>query len=272
MYIVLSIFLSFLAVLLASFFTVVIERTQREESFLTGRSHCDHCRKTIAWYDNIPLFSFLLLGGRCRYCHKKIDRWFFFTELVAAIYALLLSLFLWQVDALATWPIWQMSLFFLTGLLLVFVVLADMRYLLIPDFFSGLLFIFGLIYQYFIFSTVGQGKEILFGKNILLALVFAFFFFFALAKIARFILKKDALGMGDIKLILPLALFLSWPKILVALFLSFIIGGIFATLLLVSKKKKLGQAVPFGPFLVTGAIVAFFYGEQLWQWYWQFLL
>jgi prepilin signal peptidase PulO-like enzyme (type II secretory pathway) len=54
--------------------------------------------------------------------------------------------------------------------------------------------------------------------------------------------------------------------------LSFIIGGIFATLLLVSKKKKLGQAVPFGPFLVMGAVLAFVYGEQLWQWYWQFLL
>ena len=74
---------------LASFFNVVIFRTAREETFIKGRSKCEFCRQKISWYDNIPLLSFLMLGGHCRLCHKKINPAHFLTELLAFLLGLL---------------------------------------------------------------------------------------------------------------------------------------------------------------------------------------
>lgn len=257
------------AAIFASFFTVVIERTWREESFVTGRSKCDHCHHQLAWYDNIPLLSFWLLKGKCRYCQKPIDRWFFQTEAVAVGYALLFSYLLFTNFLPAGILSWQIAIYFVIGLILLFIVLSDIRYMIIPDFFVVLLGVVVGVFQWqswrigwLSLAEVGQ---------MMAAVLCSGLFFWLLSKVASWWLKKEALGMGDLKLILPLALWLSWPKIGIAIFASFIIGGFFAMLVLLLGKKKWGQALPFGPFLVVGALIALFWGDFIWQWYFHLL-
>lgn len=246
---IVSLFGCFLASL-ASFFQVVIYRTQREESFASGRSRCEHCRRQIAWFDAIPLYSYVALHGRCRSCQKHIDPSHFSIEFLAFISAF--SVYWWPTIDLLT------SLQFLFFFILFFVIVADIRYLLVPDFFVLLL------------SMVAFAIITLSVSNWLAPLVsvgVALGFFIALYYLAKRSLHKEALGFGDIKLMVPIALLLPWPLIVVQLFLAFISGGIFATLILILGLKKFGQSLPFAPFLILSFVVTYFFGAEIWQWY-----
>lgn len=261
--IVLVLLFSFFLAVLASFFNVVIVRTYREESFTKGRSKCDSCHKQIAWFDNIPLFSFLVLRGECRHCRQAIPKTYFLTELLAFLSGIVFYLFYahfswWQgVDT------HQLIIGFLIFFILIFVFLADWQYLLVPDFFVVLL------------SILVLTNHVLFGGSWwgpLGAMLFSTLFFSGLYFLAKKILGQEALGLGDIKLMIPLSFLLSWPKVLMAIFLAFIVGGIFAMLILLTGKKKFGQALPFAPFLLIAFGISFFYTEIIWQWYLAYLL
>lgn len=247
---------------LTSFFNVVIFRTFREESFTKGRSKCEHCHQQINWYDNIPLFSFLILRGRCRFCHKKIKFIYFLTELTAFILGFVFVLTLIEVPWLGSFSPWLLVLYFLIFFVLLFALLADLQYLIVPDFFIVLLSILVLVAQ-----VLSKQSWLL----SLLAVLFSSTFFVGLYFLAKKILKKEALGLGDVKLMIPIAFLLSWPKIVLNIFLAFIIGGFFAMLMLLIKRKKLGQALPFAPFLILSALISFFFGEAIWHWYWGLL-
>lgn len=155
-------------------------------------------------------------------------------------------------------PIWQVLGYFLFLIVLLVTVLADLKYLIVPDFFVGLLVVLA------IFLQVSSGQS---WSNPLLAVIFSTAFFLMLSVIAKKILGKEAMGLGDVKLMIPIALLLSWPKIVLSIFLAFIVGGIFAMLVLLTGKKKFGQALPFAPFLVVAALITFVWGEAIWQWY-----
>ncbi len=249
---------SFFLAVLASFFNVVIFRTAREQSFSKGRSKCDYCHKQITWHDNVPLFSFIILGGKCRFCQKKIPLLYFLTELLAFLLGIAFYFIYLNSPFLQNLPPLQLILGFLILFTLLFVFLADLQYFLVPDFFVILLSILALFWQ----MLFGQGWQLP-----ILALFFSTGFFCSLYFLARKLLKKEALGLGDIKLMMPLALILSWPKIVLSIFLAFIIGGIFAMLVLITGRKKIGQALPFAPFLIAAAIISFGFGEVIWQWY-----
>lgn len=249
---------SFFLCVLASFFNVVIYRTAREESFSKGRSKCEKCHKQIAWYDNIPILSYLLLGGKCRHCHKKISFIYFLTELAAFLLGIAFYLAYVYSPFLQGFAIWQLAIYFLMLFILLFALLSDIQYLIVPDFFVALLLVLAILAQ------------ILSSKSWLLpigAVVFSTAFFYGLSFFASKILKKDALGMGDIKLMIPLSFILSWPKTALSIFLAFIIGGFFAMLVLVTGKKKIGQVLPFAPFLILAALLSYIFGEAIWQWY-----
>jgi len=252
----------FLAVF-ASFFEVVMVRTARGESFTQGRSKCDHCHHKIDWYDNIPILSFLWLRGRCRYCQQPIAKTYFWTEVVAFLFGVVFYLVYISWPFLQTLPIAQVVLYFLFSFILFFVLLADLKYLLVPDLLVGLLTVLALLLQFYC------------GTNWILPVVsvlFSIIFFLLLSFVAKKIFKKEALGLGDVKLMIPLSLLLSWPKTALSIFLAFIIGGIFAMLMLLTGRKKFGQVLPFAPFLILAAVISFGFGEAIWQWYFAFLL
>ena len=254
---------AFFAAVLASFFNVVIYRTVKEESFVKGRSYCESCKKEIAWYDNIPILSFLFLRGKCRHCHKKIKPSYFWTEVLAAVYSLIFIFVVYSGQLFSTLEIWQIVFYFLFFLILIFVVISDLQYLIIPDLFTALLLVLVITHQFL------AGASWL---SSLIAVIFSLILFLTILIVAKKIYKKDALGMGDIKLMLPFSILLAWPMTVMAVFLSFIIGGFFAMLVLLTGKKKLGQALAFGPFLFVGFTTALFWGTQLWSWYWNLLI
>lgn len=260
----------FLTAALASFFNVVIFRTAVDcqliknkkgrrlklPPFWRGRSVCDYCQKSIAAYDNIPLVSFLLLKGKCRHCDQKIPSRYFWTELLAAVYALVFVYLTYQQILAGHFPapltIASQFLFFL---LLIFVALADFQYLIIPDFFVILLAFLALVLG---FAEWPSG---------LIGVLVSTIFFAGLYFLAKLIFKKEAFGIGDIKLMIPLSFVLGWQNTLLAIFLSFIVGGFFATILLVSKQKKIGQVLPFGPFLLIAFVLSYFWADAIWAWY-----
>lgn len=255
-------FAFFLAVL-ASFFNVVIFRTNKEESFARGRSYCEKCHKQIIWYDNIPLVSFLILRGCCRYCHHRIKPIYFWTEVFAFISGLLFALFFSQSLSHFTISPFLLVVYFLIFFVLLFALIADLQYLIVPDFFVVLLSILVVVAQF-----LGQKDWFL----SIVAVIFSSMFFIGLYVISKKLLRKEALGMGDIKLMIPIAFFLSWPKILVSIFLAFIIGGFFAMLILIMGRKKFGQALPFAPFLILASLIAYFFGGAIWNWYFGLLI
>lgn len=269
-YLIFASLIFFFGAILASFLNVVIYRgaaacgfiknnqgkTLKIAPFWQGRSLTDCCQKPIKAIHNIPLISFCFLRGRCPYCQAKIAKRHFITELLAGLYSLFFTFQVWQQVGAgqACNPLLIITQYFFF-LLLIFVVIADFQYLIIPDFFIILLSMLALI--------LGGANYI----SGLLAIVCATVFFTLLYFAASWIFKKEALGLGDIKLMLPLAFVLGWPWVLLAIFLSFIVGGFFATILLLFKQKKIGQALPFGPFLIVGFILSYFWAAPIWAWY-----
>ena len=236
-----------------SFLNCLIFRLEKNESFLKGRSYCPHCKHKLNWQDLIPVFSFLILKGKCRYCQKKISWQYPLVELAAAILFTLIIHY--------TFPNFLFSIFyFLLSCFLIIIFVYDLKHYLILD-----KVIYPAIFTSFLCNLIlHSGFYIL--NSIYSALGASAFF------LSIFLISRDKwLGFGDVKLGFFMGLFLSFPKILVALFFAYLIGAIIGIGLVLAKKKTLKSEVPFGPFLVTGTFFALFFGNQIIYWYLNFL-
>lgn len=238
---------------IGSFLNVLIDRIPRHESVITGRSHCDSCKKMLVWYDLFPLFSFLFLLGKCRYCHKKIG---WQTVIVEALTGILFAFTGYSLLFTGASSLLLLStLLYILFIFSCFITIAfiDAKYGIIPNLFVYPGILFALFYHTFfpdtffayLFSGLGAGC-----------------FFFLLFAIT----KGRGMGFGDVKLALLLGFFLGFPKIIVALYIAFLTGAVIALILIVKKKKKFSKStIPFGPFLILGTLIAFFYGNFLWD-------
>jgi len=248
----LSILLGLLGLCVGSFISAFSYRWPKKIDFLWGRSFCPKCKAKISWYDNIPLFSYLVLRGKCRSCHKPISLRYPLLELTGAL------AFVGLGFALKNPSVWSYYLgvfllpvfvALLSTLIAIFVI--DLETQLIPD---GLVFLLlGLV----LLALFVFGKAPAFP---LLAAGFGASFFLLLL---AFVTRGRGMGLGDVKLALPLGAILGWPQVGVWLFLSFLTGGVFAILLLVAKKASFGKRIAFGPFLVLGFIITLFWGEKI---------
>ena len=248
---------------IGSFLNVVIYRTIKGDSWVKGRSKCDHCQQKIAWYDNIPILSFLFLKGKSRCCKLPIPISYPIVELITGL------LFTWWYGIgfvffkLTTAPfvVLQPLFWLLVGILLLIIFFTDLKYMIVPDLAVGLLFVLTLAYRFYLTSTgVMQIKDF---QLAILGMILGVLF---LGSLWLFTQGKG-MGLGDVKLIAPIALLLGWPKILVGLFTAFLFGGVVGMILLLTKKKKFGQVIPFGPFIVLGAVMSLVWGEAILQWY-----
>lgn len=248
---------------IGSFLNVVIYRSLHGLSPTKGRSFCDHCKRQLKWFENIPLFSFLALRGQCRTCHKKIPWSYPLVEFTTGL------LFLWWASLgvaffkLTQEPlqVLQPAFWLVIGILLVIVFFTDLLHYIIPDYTVGLLTVLTLAYR-FVLVTVGIMRPVDFGLAIISSLVASSLFF--LLFLAT---KGKGIGFGDVKFAIPMGLLLGFPKVIVGFFMSFLVGGIVGIVLLILGKKKFGQMVPFGPFLIVGLIIALVWGNHIWDWY-----
>ena len=252
------IFIFVFGLIVGSFLNCVIYRLEEKESFLKGRSYCPKCRHKLSWLDLIPVFSFLILRGKCRYCSSKIAIQYILVELSTAILFLLLLLNSQNIPYLIYGTI-------ITSFLIIIFV-YDLKYYIIPDrvIFPAILAI-GIWYLLAsIFLNFYTRQEIL--NVIFSAFGTAGFFLFIIL-----ISKGKWMGLGDVKLAFLMGLFLGFPKILLGLILAFWSGAIIGIITIILKKKKLSAEIPFAPFLVFGTLVSFFWGQEVINWYLGFL-
>lgn len=232
-----------------SFLNVLIDRLPRGEQIFKGRSYCESCKKTLAWYDLIPLFSWLVLRGRCRWCHSPIGIQYPLVEFISGALFILVFFFLSQ-DLLSI----IYYLLFISALIVIFV--ADLKYQIIPD-----EVIFPTIALTIIFQIINHRLELIDVINPIASGLGASLFFLALVLLTR----GRGMGVGDVKLAVLMGLLLGFPGILVALYLAFLTGAILGVILVLLGKKRFGQKIPFGPFLVGGTFISLFWGTALWQ-------
>jgi len=246
---------------IGSFLNVVIYRLRFGDSPMKGRSYCDHCKAKIIWFDNIPLLSFLLLGGKCRKCKKKIPVDYPLVEfLVGLQFVWVYWLLKVNFSFFGSWEGFY-SLALLIYWLLLFsgslaIVVYDLKYMIIPD--EVLWPLMGLSFLRLFISHQWQVLWTAAGSTLFIFLIWL-------------ITKGKGMGFGDVKLAFLMGLVLGWPMIVVAYFLAFLTGAIAGVILILVNKKKFKDKIAFGPFLILGMIIAKLWGWSIWQWYWGML-
>ena len=252
---------------IGSFIDVVCMRAETDEEFITTRSHCDSCKHKLAAIDLIPLISFLQLGGKCRYCKAQISRENFIAELLLGI--------LFAFAGISTFPFFRetQQLFLLVLLLRLSVVgfffymaLYDLKYSTIeavPVYIFialiTLLLIFIYIANFFHFSPFFYQNYTSFLINHFVTAIVTFIFFLGIYKIT----KEKGIGGGDVQISFLIGLILGGKSTILALYIAFLVGAFFAVSLLIFKKSKMKDAIPFGPFLAIGVIVSILYASQI---------
>jgi len=231
--------------IVGSFLNCIIYRLEVGKSFLGGHSFCPYCKHELVWHDLIPVFSFLMLKGKCRYCQKPISIQYPLVELTTAI---LFVLVFNSQNLLNT------GYLLLTTSFLIIIFVYDLKHYIIPD-----KVIFTAILTSFLFLFTTNSLLL----NAVLSAFGASFFFLLIYLISQ----GQWMGFGDVKLSFLMGLHLGFPNILVALFSAFFTGAIIGLILIAQSKKTLKSMVPFGPFLVFGTFLAMFYGELIINWY-----
>ncbi|HEY4663016.1 MAG TPA: prepilin peptidase [Candidatus Humimicrobiaceae bacterium] len=231
--------------IVGSFLGVVAYRLPRRLSIIKPASFCPHCKKKIPFYDNIPVLSFILLKGKCRYCKNKIPVNNLLIEIITGI------LFL------ANYTFFGLTIRTLAGIILCSVLIVisfiDLDFRIIPNVIVLSFTLVGLAIN-IISDLPGWWMPLAYSAG-------AFLFMLIVH-----LISPKGMGMGDVKLSLMIGAFLI-KDVIVALFLGFLAGSIYGLFLIIVKKRKLKQAIPFGPFISLGSIVSLFWGNNILKWY-----
>lgn len=218
-----------LGLCVGSFLNVLADRLPREENVLIGRSHCDFCKRTLRWFELIPVISYILQLGRCRRCHKKLSLQYPVVELVAGTGFVLLPYQYWLI---------------FSSLLVIFI--ADLKYEIIPD-------------SMVVVGVIGSAIT---GLHLLPGLV-SFAFIYLLWALTR----GRGMGFGDVKFAGLMGLFLGYPNIVIAFYIAFLTGAVVGVILVLRGKKGWKSHIAFGPFLVAGTWLAFVWGSAIFNWW-----
>jgi prepilin signal peptidase PulO-like enzyme (type II secretory pathway) len=250
-----------LGLVVGSFLNAVIYRLKSGESIIFPPSHCVCCGHKLSWKDLIPVFSFVFLRGKCRYCKKPISLQYPLVEvLTGLLFFFTFKYLITRIDLTDFYPYLFYVLFCFSSLIIIFV--YDLKHYLIPD---KILFpLLGITVLWYCFSSIFLGFYS-FGQLVnfvLSGLSFSLFFF-----LIWFFSKGKWIGFGDVKLALFLGIFLGFPKVFLTLFVASLVGAIIGLGLVFFKNKKMNSELPFGPFLVFGALISFFFSEEIIKWY-----
>ena len=234
-------FLIILGASFGSFLNVVIYRVPAKMSLIKPASHCDSCKTPIKPFDNIPIFSYFILGGKCRQCGDSFSSRYVLVEGLTAG----LTVWLFIIFGINE----KFFMYLILTYLLIAITFVDIDHFIIPNGFV----IFGL--GVLIIGLPMNWLPIDWEDGVSGAFVFAGFLF-AIGLIGQFILKKESIGFGDIKLGLVLGGYLGVEYSVLALYLSFAISAIFVFIMLGSKMISKSQKIPFGPYLAGGTLLS----------------
>lgn len=237
--------------LIGSFLNVCIYRLPRQESIAWPGSHCPACSHAIAWYDNIPIVSYLMLAGRCRHCRVGIPFQYPVVEALNGLgYVAILWVFGPSLEAVVYGGLYS---------LLLVVAGTDISHKIIPNVITFPGIVVGLISAATILplGLVNGLLGLLVGGGILWLLAWA----------SPYLFGKEGMGGGDIKLLAMIGAFLGWKPAVMTIMVGSFLGSLVGVTLIASKVIKREDYIPFGPFLVCGALVALFFGQSILDWY-----
>ncbi|MFA6525251.1 MAG: prepilin peptidase [Patescibacteria group bacterium] len=239
-------FVFIFGLIIGSFLNVVVYRMKNKKDFLKGRSFCTHCKKTLSAIDLIPLLSFILLLGKCRYCRKKISWQYPLVEFSTGLVFLILYLkFGFSLE---------FYIYSLYSVFLIIIFVYDLLYYLVLDSVSMPAIIVGFI------GSLVLGLSL---TNIIIGGIIGLTFF-----LLQFVISKGKwIGGGDLRLGLMCGFMVGWPKILPLLVVTYVSGAIISVSLLATKKKKWQDSVPLGIFLTLATLVVLLFGDQIIDWY-----
>jgi prepilin signal peptidase PulO-like enzyme (type II secretory pathway) len=260
---IIGFFLFIFGTSVGSFLNVLIYRTRKNQPWMAGRSQCESCKKQIAWYDNIPLLSFIILRGKCRHCKKTLSISHPIVEGLAGTLFLwwyMVGFFFFQLSQ-QPFSMLQPLFWLLVGLVLLFIFIYDYRYLIIPDWTVIALTTMALLYRIaLVLAGIMRPEDFywtIFGA------VAASGFFYAIWLLT----KRRGIGFGDVKLAAPLGLLMGWPVVWIGLWLATVVGAVIGVALVATGKARFGKPIPFGPFLIIGTLLALVWGDTLISWY-----
>lgn len=244
-------FLAILGLSLGSFLNVLIWRLNdpKAPKFWQGRSICPDCKHQLAWFDNIPLLSFLWLSGRCRYCRIRISWQYPAVEILTAA----AFVFGWILaEQMGFWGVLGVL-----GIISCFIVVffSDLRYGSIPD----EMIVTAAIFSFYLSLIIDHLAN--FRQHLLVGIVSGGLFLLIVL-----VTKFKGMGLGDVKLAFLMGFLLGWPKIIVALWMAFVLGGTVALVLLILKKVRMSATIPLGPFLVVGLVISNLWTKNILHW------
>jgi leader peptidase (prepilin peptidase)/N-methyltransferase len=243
-----------LGLAIGSFLNVCIDRLPRNESIVKNPpSHCEVCQHRLAAKDNIPMFSYLRLRGRCRYCQASIPRRIFWVELATAlIFALLYYHYGLSVEL-------GVMAFYACLFIIIFVIDLEQGLILNKVVYPGMVVALLLALYPWPWLTESMVMRVAYaalGGGI----GFAIFLLIAIA-------SRGGMGWGDVKLAALIGLATGFPLVFLAIIMGAILGGIVAVALMIAKKRKRRETIPFGPFLALAAMVTLLWGSNILSWY-----
>lgn len=244
------IFAALFGLAVGSFLNALVWRLRNKKSIAFSRSQCPKCKHVLTWLDLMPVLSFVFLGGKCRYCHKKISWQYPLVELATAV-LFVLAVFVHGPDfqnlalILRDW-------FFIGVLMQIFI--YDLKWNEILD----QIILPAIIIVLAVMLLMGNAWDKLF----LAAGLGAVFFLVQYA-----VSRGKWIGAGDIRMGALMGFMVGWPNILVAMFTAYVVGTIVALPLIFIKKKKFNSTIALGTFLAAGTLIALFWGNDIIAWY-----
>ncbi|HDQ03956.1 MAG TPA: prepilin peptidase [Deltaproteobacteria bacterium] len=242
---ILNIFSFVFGAVVGSFLNVCIYRLPEKESIVRPLSRCPHCKKSIRFYDNIPIISFFILKGKCRDCSEKISWQYPLVELITAAFSLLIFV---QFGLS-----WMFLVHFVFTCVLIIIAFIDLKHQIIPDVLTlpGIPVFFLLAVLVVKVPWQQSLLGIIIGGGILFVIAFGY----------EVITKREGMGGGDIKLLAMIGGFFGWKALIFILLFSSLTGALVGISAMIIKKQDMKYAVPFGPFLAAAAVACIFWGD-----------
>ena len=241
-----------LGLCVGSFLNVVIYRLPNNMSLAKPSSHCPNCKYQLRWYDNIPVLSYIILGGKCRKCKKPISPRYAAVELACAVLWLLCALLFWEQSI----PL--ACIYMLVCAVFICIFFIDLEHMIIPDRFQIILLLLGVLSIFFDVRYEWL-SHVIGGLS-------GFLVFYLLSVAFEKLCGREGLGGGDVKLAGVVGLLLGWERLLLGLLVATIPAAI---IMLILSRGKTGEdrQFPFAPFLVIGFCTSMLFGVQIIEWY-----
>jgi leader peptidase (prepilin peptidase) / N-methyltransferase len=252
-----------------SFLNVCIYRLPKRKSIVFPPSHCPNCKARIPWYHNVPVLSYMILRGKCSSCKKSISPCYPVVELITGLFAIFLYHH-FRMDFPGHFILLTIFYFIFISLLIV-ITTIDLRYFIIPDELSIPGIILGIVFSAIVPEMQGKAGHLQGMLHSLIAAVACGGILLTIALVGTWVFRKEAMGMGDIKLVAMFGAFLGIKLVLLSIFVASVIGSIAGVLLIVLQRAKMKTRIPFGPYLSAGAVFSLFYGQKFIELYIAFI-